>query len=302
MLLPGERASGSAMFTLGYRVATIVAGAGALVLSDIIPWSSVYPLIASLMIVGLIATWRAPEPAEVPPPRTLADAVVRPLQDLFARPGALAAIAFIMLYKFGDFMAADMVTPFLIKTGFSNTEIAGVLKVAGMVANIVGVLLGAVVTTALGVRPALLLFGVLQALMNTGYLALAIAGKHHGLLVVGIVLDWFCGGAAQAAFSAYQLSLCRARYSATQFALIAAAATVLGRVVGTRNGHIIEAVGWPGFFIITMLVAVPGLLLILFGGLDRAVARPTPAEGLPAVRSTAAPPARLPPTAPPPPT
>jgi PAT family beta-lactamase induction signal transducer AmpG len=170
LLQPVERASGSAMYTLGYRVATIVAGAGALVLSDHLPWSSVYPLIACLMIVGLVATWRAPEPEQVPAPATMSEAVVRPLEDLFSRPGAVAAVAFIMLYKFGDFMAADMVTPFLIKTGFSNTDIGAVLKTMGMIANIVGVLLGAMVTTALGVRRSLLLFGVLQAVMNAGYL------------------------------------------------------------------------------------------------------------------------------------
>jgi PAT family beta-lactamase induction signal transducer AmpG len=288
VLQANERASGSAMYTMGYRGATIVAGAGALVLSDHIPWSTVYPVMASLMVIGLVATWRGPEPEVVPAPRTLRDAVVDPMVDLFSRKGAVIAIAFIMLYKFGDYMAADIITPFLIQTGFSNTEIAGVLKVMGMIATIAGVVLGGGIVAVLGVRRSLLILGVLQALMNTGYLALSIYGKSHLLLVVAIAADWFCAGAAQAAFSAYHLSLCSKRFSATQYALIAAAATVLGRLVGGVSGYIIVGLGWPVFFVITMVVAVPGLLLILFGGLERAVFQPAPAAAKPATAKPAA--------------
>jgi PAT family beta-lactamase induction signal transducer AmpG len=288
VLQANERASGSAMYTMGYRGATIVAGAGALVLSDHIPWSTVYPVMASLMVIGLVATWRGPEPEVVPAPRTLRDAVVDPMVDLFSRKGAVIAIAFIMLYKFGDYMAADIITPFLIQTGFSNTEIAGVLKVMGMIATIAGVVLGGGIVAVLGVRRSLLILGVLQALMNTGYLALSIYGKSHLLLVMAIAADWFCAGAAQAAFSAYHLSLCSKRFSATQYALIAAAATVLGRLVGGVSGYIIVGLGWPVFFVITMVVAVPGLLLILFGGLERAVFQPAPAAAKPATAKPAA--------------
>jgi PAT family beta-lactamase induction signal transducer AmpG len=288
MLRANERASGSAMYTLGYRVAIIVSGAGALILADHLPWSTVYPLMASLVIIGMVATWRGPEPETVGTPRNIRDAVVKPLVDLFSRRGAVAALAFIMFYKFGDYVAADMITPFLLKRGFTLSEVGAVVKGVGMVANIVGVLLGAAVTTALGVRRALLLFGVLQAVMNIGYLALSIYGKSTSLLVGAIAADWFCGGAAQAAFSAYHLSLCSKKFSATQYALYASAATVLGRLVGGGTGYIVEAIGWPAFFVSTMLVAIPGLLLLLFGGLERPMvkteeppkpaAAPTPPE------------------------
>jgi PAT family beta-lactamase induction signal transducer AmpG len=128
----------------------------------------------------------------------------------------------------------------------------------------------------MGVRRSLLLFGILQALMNSGYLALAIVGKNSLLLVVAITADWFCGGLATAAFAAYQLSLCSRRYSATQFAIIASASTILGRTIGGWSGYIIQPYGWPAYFVITMLVAIPGLLLILFGPLDRAVVPAAP--------------------------
>jgi PAT family beta-lactamase induction signal transducer AmpG len=275
VLLPGERASGSATFTMGYRIANLVAGAGALILTDVnhpwhLRWSTVYPMMATLMIVAVVATWLAPEPPAVITPRTLRAAVVEPLVDLFARRGAVIAFAFIMLYKFGDYMLSDMSRTFLIRSGFSNTEIAGVQKAVGMVATIVGALLGAGFVNAIGVRRSLLVFGVLQAAMNSGYLALAVLGKHHGLLVATIAADLFCAGLAQTAFSAYQLSLCSKRFSATQFALIASASTLLGRLAGGVTGYLIEAVGWAVFFAITMVVAIPGLLLIVFGRLERA--------------------------------
>ena len=277
MLGPQERASGSAMYTLGYRGATIIAGAGALLLSEHhVSWSAIYVAMGSLMAVGVLATWFGPEPAVVVPPRTLTAAVVEPLKDFFARPGAIAAISFIMLYKFGDYMAADITTTFLLKTGFSKTQIAGALKIMGMVATIVGTILGGGLVPLLGVRRALLVFGVLQALMNAGYLALALVGHNAFLLYAAVGADWFCGGLATAAFAAYQLSLCSKRFSATQFAIIASASTLLGRTLGGFNGYLIDAVGWPTFFVITMLVAIPGLLLVLFGPLERAVAAAEP--------------------------
>ena len=297
MLAANERASGSAMYTLGYRVASIVAGAGALVMAHHhVPWSTIYFMMGTLMFVGVLATWFGPEPEAVPAPRTLQAAVIEPLKDFFSRPGAVAAIAFILLYKFGDYMAADITTTFLIKTGFSLQEIAEVLKVIAMIATIVGTVLGAGLVGLLGVRRALLGFGVLQALMNTGYLLLAIYGAHYWLMAVAVTADWFCGGMATAAFTAYQLSLCSKRFSATQFAIIASCSALLGRTVGGFNGHIIERYGWPAFFIVTMVVAIPGLLLILFGRIERAVVAVAPAVATAPVP----PPAPAAPTAAPP--
>jgi PAT family beta-lactamase induction signal transducer AmpG len=108
-------------------------------------------------------------------------------------------------------------------------------------------------------------------------------GAKYPLLVVAITADWFCGGLATAAFSAYQLSLCNRRFSATQFAIIAAASTLLGRTVSGFSGFIIQPFGWQVYFVLTMVVAIPGLLLILFGRIERAIAplpeAPKPAAG-----------------------
>jgi PAT family beta-lactamase induction signal transducer AmpG len=282
LLPPRERASGSATFSMGYRIATLVSGYLALVMSDHLPWSTIYVVVASLMVVGLAGTLIAPEPEAIQGPRTIRAAIVDPLAEFFSRRGAVAAIAFIMLYKCGDYMAADVITPFLIKSGFTGTEIGNTQKLVGMIAFIVGVMVGAGLSTTLGIRRSLLLFGVAQASTNVGYLALAIVGKNMPLLVGAISVDWFCAGLAQAAFSAYQLSICSKRFSATQFALIASASTVVGRVVGVWNGAIIKTIGWPSFFVVTMVVAIPGLLLILFGALERAVPPAEPVTAPPA--------------------
>ena len=132
-------------------------------------------------------------------------------------------------------------------------------------------MLGGGLVPKLGVRRSLFIFGVLQALTNSGYLILALAGRPSMMLLgVAVGIDWFCNGMAAAAFAAYQLSLCNKRYSATQFAIIASASTVLGRLFTGFSGFIIENTGWAQFFVYTMIVAIPGVLLAAFGPIDRA--------------------------------
>lgn len=129
-VLPAEeRASGTSTFVLGYRIAMLVSGAGALALSDYVSWPTVSKIMALLMLPMIIITRRAPEPEAVGPPRTVADAFTKPFLDFFARPGALLGIGFVMLYKLGDYVASGMIQPFLIKAGFSGTEIAAWFKI-----------------------------------------------------------------------------------------------------------------------------------------------------------------------------
>ncbi len=263
VLPPAERASGTSTWILGYRIAMLVSGAGALVLSDHMPWSRVYALMALLMIVGIVATWRAPEPEVVRPPRTIADAVVKPFADFFSRKGAAAALAFVMLYRIGDTIAGGMVLPFLIKLGFSNSEIGYWSKGVGFAATIGGVMLGGGLVAKYGVRRCLLSFGVMLMVANTGYLALALHGKSVALLATAIGIDNVCGGMVDAAFAAFIMSLCNKSFSATQFALLSSASTIIGRIISAGSGWLAATVGWPAFFGITIGAAVPALLLLV---------------------------------------
>ena len=270
MLRPNERASGSALNTLGYRMAALAGGSLALILSDHLSWPTVYLIMAGAMAIGFIPSLLGPEPQAVPAPRTLQAAVVEPWKDFFQRPGALIAIAFVMLYKVGDYISTEVTTLMLVDLKFTNTEIGALNKTVSMVASIVGVLLGGGLVPKLGVRRSLIIFGVLQALTNSGYLVLALVGKNMTLLGVALGIDWFCGGLGAAAFAAYHISLCNKRFSATQFAIIASATTVLGRLFTGASGFIIESAGWAQFFVYTMIVAIPGVLLAAFGPIERA--------------------------------
>jgi len=263
VLPPAERASGTSTWIMGYRVAMLVSGAGALVLSDHMPWPRVYLIMALLMGIGIVATWLAPEPEAVRPPRTIADAVIKPFVDFFTRKGAALALTFIMLYRIGDTIAGGMVLPFLIKRGFSNSEIGYWNKGVGFGATVIGVMLGGGLVAKYGVHRCLLFFGLLAALANTGYMALAIHGKSVLLLVAAITVDNTCGGMVDAAFAAFLMSLCNKSFSATQFALLSSASTLIGRVVSAGSGWLADGVGWPVFFGITIVAVFPSLVLLL---------------------------------------
>ncbi len=264
-LLPErERAAGTATFVMGYRLALIAAGAGALILSDHLGWRTVYWVMAGLMLLGVAATLRAPEPQGVPAPPSLAAAVIDPLREWFSRPAAVSVLVFLVLYKCGDEVARGMITSFLVKQGFSNTEIGAVNQGFGMAATIVGVFFAGGFVAKLGVRRALLVFGILQAATNGLYLLLALGGKSYALLWASIGADNLTGGMATAAFVAFLMGLCDRRFTATQYALLSSLAAFGGRLLSSGSGYVAERVGWPGFFAVTIALAVPGLVMLRF--------------------------------------
>jgi PAT family beta-lactamase induction signal transducer AmpG len=257
-----ERGRASAMYITGYRIANIVAGTGALLLADHLPWSTVYYILAGMMSLTVVATLTAPEPPELAPPRTLRAAVLLPLGEFFRRRGAVIAIAFVMLYKIGDYAAVHMVTPLLIKVlDFELTEIALLQKFIGLGATIAGAAVGGILADRIGVRRGLLWFGIIQAAANIGYVFLALIGKSYVGLASAIAIDNFCNGLGSAAFVAYLMSLCHHKFSATQYALLTSASTVLARLLTATSGWVIAAIGWAGFFGATIAIAMPAMLL-----------------------------------------
>jgi PAT family beta-lactamase induction signal transducer AmpG len=267
-ILPAaERASGTATFITGYRVAaTLVVGSLGFILADHIPWARVYQLMAVLLVVvGVVATVLAPEPEGIRAPRTLADAVVDPFANFFRRPGALVALSFVLLYKFGEYVSDGMTSPFLLRAiGFTQTDLGTIRKWVGFTGTVLGVMAGGGLTIKLGIKRALLIFGILEGLTNAGFLALALVGKSHALLAVAVAADTFCRGLAAAALGAYMLSLCDRSYSATQFALLSSASSFAGRLFSGSAGYLVDRVGWPAFFGFTMVMAIPALCLLPF--------------------------------------
>jgi MFS transporter, PAT family, beta-lactamase induction signal transducer AmpG len=208
------------------------------------------------------------------------------LSSYFAQPGAAAFLLFIVLYKLGDAFAGSLMTPFLLQAmAFSSAEVGVVNKIIGLWLTIGGALLGGALMLKLGLWRALMLFGILQLLSNVGFWWLSVSGKglmpgltlpafdwgivklaqptpvDGGLLLV-IAAENISGGMGTAAFVAFLMSLCNQRFTATQFALLSAFASV-GRVwVGPLAGVLAESIGWPTFFVVSTVLAAPALVML----------------------------------------
>ena len=258
-----ERAAGTAVFVLGYRIAMLLTGGLALIVADHWSWQAVYAASGLAMGVGMVTSWCAPEPAQVRPPSSVSAAVIEPLVDFFRRPGAITVLLFVTLYRVGDTLANVMVMPFLLSLQFGQSEIGVVYKVIGIAATILGTLVGGALTARAGLFRSLLLAGLLQGLANLSYAVLALTGKHHVLLVTAVGIDNLCTGLAIAALDAFLMALCSRRYSAMQYALLVSASGALGRVLGGVSGVLASHVGWPLFFVATMLVVLPAAALLL---------------------------------------
>lgn len=259
-LHPQERGLGAAVWVNGYRIALLVAGAGTLMLADYLGWPATYLTMAAVMAAGLVTIILSPEPTRIAdPPRSLGEAVGAPLKEFFSRTHALGFLAVILLYKLGDAFASSLQTAFLIGgVGFSSMDV-GAVKGVGIIATLLGALLGGVWMTRMGLVPSLLIFGLLQAASNLGFALVAVAGKNSALLAAAVVIENVTGGMGTAAFVALVMSLCNPRYTATQFALLSSL-EAFGRVfAGRPSAGIVDAVGWAQFFVLTLVVALPGL-------------------------------------------
>jgi PAT family beta-lactamase induction signal transducer AmpG len=188
---------------------------------------------------------------------------VEPWDAFFTRRRAVALLGLIVLYKLGDAFAGSLSTAFLIRgAGFTATEVGAVNKVLGLIATIVGALAGGALLARISLWRALMVFGVLQAVSNFGYWLLAIMPKDYTLMAAAIGVENLCGGLGTAAFVAFLMALTDRRFTAAQYALLSALAAV-GRVyVGPAAGVMVEAFGWPTFFLVTVITALPGLVLL----------------------------------------
>jgi len=286
-----EVGAGASMTILGYRIALLLTGWIAFNLADRITWPWVYGFMALLMGAGLLTSLWAPEPVERDlPPESLQQAVVLPFLEFFRRLGwqqALFTLIFIILFKLGDAMVAKMAVPFLggRGLGFADADIGNIRQGMGLVATIVGALAGGAVLSKIGINRSLWIFGALQAVSNLGYYLLAVAGKNFPAMVVAINVENFCGGLGTAGFLGFLMSLCNPRFSATQFALLSSLMAV-GRdlMAGPASGELAQRLqpfiqsnptllgnaylagatqqGWALFFLMTLVAALPGLLLL----------------------------------------
>ena len=260
-----ERGAGAALFVFGYRIAMLVSGAVALILSDRIGWQSTYLIMAGCMIIGIISSVSGPETEKkIAPPKTLSEAVWGPLRDFFSRPSAAMMLLLIILYKLGDAYAGTMTTPFLIRgAGFSATDVGTVNKGFGLAALIIGAMFGGTLMVRLGLYRSLLYFGLLQAVSNLSFMLLAWQGKSYPVMIFAVGFENLTGGMGTAAFVSLLMALCNHRFSATQYALLSSLASLSRTFISPSSGYLVESVGWAVFFLITAISALPGIWMLM---------------------------------------
>ena len=273
LLGESELGLGNAVHVNAYRIAGLVPGSLSLILADILPWSQVFWITAAFMLPGMVMILLVSEPlASQAAPRTLRQAVVEPFHEFIGRAGvrgALLVLAFIFLYKLGDSLCTALATPFYLDMGFTKTDIGLIAKHAGLWPAVIGGLLGGLWMVHLGINRALWLFGVVQLVSIFGFAWLAWLGPHSviGLdqrlaLAAVIGVEALGVGLGTAAFVAFIARATHPAYTATQFALFTSLAAVPRTVINASAGWLVENLGWLNFFLLCVVLAVPGMLLL----------------------------------------
>lgn len=276
-----ETGAGAAVFTFGFRLAMLLASGWALIAADPtrpghLSWNTVYLILAGLMLLGLITTLWAPQPiADEQTPASLTDAVILPFRDFFQRRGVvtgLLTLVLIVIYKVGDYMVKGVSTPFLLEIHFTQTQIGWIQGGWGIVATICGAFVGGVIVNKIGINRSLwIAIGLLSIGIIPYWLLAQAAGltpvgqsPGEGLLLLAINSEYFFAGIEVAAFMAFLMSLCNRQFSATQYALFTSLMLSGKSLIVAPMGGIAKQVGWSNFFLLSILAAIPGLILLVF--------------------------------------
>jgi PAT family beta-lactamase induction signal transducer AmpG len=247
-----------------YRAALVVSGGAAITAAGRLGWPTVNLILALLYLPMLIITWKAPEPEErTPAPKTLRDAVWQPFLGFLSRHRALEILAFVLLYKLSDQLTQALTRPFLIDMGYNADHRGIALATVGMIATIVGALLGGWITTLVGLGHSLWAFGLLQIFSNLGYYFVSLPGRPVLPLMYGATsFELFTAGLGTGAFSVLMLRMTQKRFSATQFALFTSLFALPRLLAGPIAGVAVDAMGWSWFFLSTLVLGVPGLVML----------------------------------------
>ena len=270
-----ELGLGSSFYINGYRVGMLLASGGGLILADHLPFTMVYLIMAFCMLPGILTTLLTPEPVvSGGTPETMREAIVEPLLEYFRRENAVLILVFVLLYKIGDTMASAISTPFYLDIGFSKTEIGAVVKLFGFWATIAGSLIGGVLMLRIGINRSLWVFGALQAVSTAGFAVLARIGHSLPVLSGVIAFENLTGGMGTAAYAAFMASITNKKFTATQYALLSSLMGVPRVIASAPTGFMAKHMGWESFFVFCVLIAVPGMLLLIkFAPWDKVVVK-----------------------------
>jgi len=282
-----EQAAGMASYVAAYRVGALVSSGGTLFLvsgfvglgfSRQTAWSGGFIVMAILVLIGMVATLLAVEPAQSVAAEAehavharenavtrVGTAAVGAFLDFFGRDAAIAVLAFVTLFKLADALALALTTPFVLELGFSRNELAGIVKGVGFAATLAGGFAGGYVARALPLAPSLWLGGLLQSVTILLFAWQAVVGMDAATLTFTISVQYFTDAIGTVIFVAYLSALCgNPLHTATQYALLTAL-TAAGRTVfSLGTGYLAHATGWVWYFLICMSAAIPGFLLLAY--------------------------------------
>jgi len=266
-----EQTLGASAYVLGYRVGALAAGAGGLILADMMSYQYVYSIMAVIMIIGVITTLLAEEPEAVGEPSSFINAVKNPFIEFFQRfkdknntnlMVPILILMFILLYKVGDTMAHSLSTNFYLDIGFTKTEIGTVVKIFGLIATLIGAFLGGVISLKIGLFRSLIMFGLFQAIATLGFAVLAIMGNSILALMVVISLENLAAGMGYTAYLAFIANMTNKEFTATQFALMTAIMSLPRTIFSGSSGFLVELFDWELYFVFCSLIAIPALIIL----------------------------------------
>ncbi|WP_061025809.1 MFS transporter [Bradyrhizobium sp. CCH5-F6] len=278
-----EQAAGMAAYVAAYRIGMLISTAGALFIvtgfEAIVPrgaaWMWGYVVMAALVLIGTVTALAATEPAQSKRAEAATqseDALTRvfhaamgAFSEFLSRKEAWAALAFVVLFKFTDAFSGNMTVPFVIDIGFTRNDYAVIVKGVGIAATLAGGFAGGFVARRYSLATSLWIGGIVQAMSNLSFSWLAVVGVNEWALTLAITSDNFCNAIGTVIFVAYLSALCQnPLHTATQYALLTALAAVGRTYLSSGAGYLAKATGWPMFFAISVLVAIPSLILLAY--------------------------------------
>jgi PAT family beta-lactamase induction signal transducer AmpG len=263
--LPTEKllADGSTAYQWGYRLGMVALSGGGLIAADAWGWETVFRLSAGAVLLGPITLLWSPEPpASESRPRSLADSVKGPVLDFLARDRALLLMSFVLLYRLGEQLIASLNTVFFMDAGYTKTEIGIVVKAFGLTATLAGVSIANAVSRKYGNMKALWIFGWLQPVNMAALTALWILPARLHYLAFFVALDHVIVGGAGLAFTVFLSAQTRLDYTATQYAILTSVMALPANFLASPSGWLVTVLGWPGFYLLGAVLALPGMMLL----------------------------------------
>ena len=271
LLEPRQLGVGSGMSQYGWRIGAATAGALALVIAQRYGWTAAYIACAAFalpgMLVGVVMgePRRHKEPARAHGAFEAVVAYFSPLMEFIKRQGALVVLFFVLIHKIGDTLANLTLRLLFADLGFTNDEVAFYDVGIGFVALLVGIFVGGIMYARLGMTRSVLISLVLMAVSNLSFAGLAAAGHTNIGMAAAVGFENFASGIGGVTVVAYLSALCNLRFTATQYALLSALASIAGRfLTGTTAGSMITTMGYVNFYLLTTLIALPGVFLFWY--------------------------------------